>query len=349
MQISVFCQKKLIWCHSSSPPRIELSNLDGSDRFQIDLNEDLNIPVGIFIDQENHKIYWTDRKAKTINRIDLDGNNKEVLYEVDGTPEGLSVNLATMQIYFANTDKQSIQRYNILSGEIETIVGSSPGGAYPRGIKLDLSAKKIYWTDSSLDMIRRVNFDGTNVEDIIVFGYDTALEDLVLDLRNDKIYWTEPLTNKIQRANLDGTQVEDIILDVLESPSGIAIDENTNKIYWTDRGIDKIQKANLDGTQIEDVIIEDLNYPHFMMIYGFENPKECSLALFPNPVINLIQIKSGCTNYDAIIHDALGRQLYQKFQLYEEFEIEVSNYPTGVYFITISKSNFKLTKKFIKI
>ena len=302
LQMTALCQKKIIWCHNN-PSRIEMSNLDGTNRSSINLIDGINVPIGIFVDQNNQEIYWTDRETKTLNSMSISGENKKIIHETIGSPQGISVDLEKKIIYFAATG--SIRRYDMLNETVEILVGSSSGFSYPKGIKLDLFSNKMYWTDSALNMIRR--------------------------------------------ANLDGTEIEDIITEGLETPSGIAIDKNTNKIYWTDRGIDKIQRANLDGSNIETIIDYDLDGLTFMSIYGDAIQKECNLGISPNPTINLIQVESGCSNYEVIIRDAIGRVLYQKLQLFEETEIDVSRFSAGVYFVTMKKSDFKLTKKFVKI
>ena len=60
----VFLCRKMYWADWGSNPRIEVANLDGSDR-QVFLNrsnsasKDLQHPFGLTIDYDENKLYWS--------------------------------------------------------------------------------------------------------------------------------------------------------------------------------------------------------------------------------------------------------------------------------------------------
>tara|TARA_Y100001968_G_C19453572_1_gene770480 strand:- start:5608 stop:6741 length:1134 start_codon:yes stop_codon:yes gene_type:complete len=74
--------------------------------------------------------------------------------------------------------------------------------------------------------------------------------------------------------------------------------------------------------------------------------------LYPNPsgsLINLIYVESNQLNADLYltVHDLSGRLLFEN-TITTSFSLNVQNYCSGVYFITLSNQQQKLTKKYIK-
>lgn len=59
-------------------PRIEYSNMDGSNR-KIIADTHLFWPNGLTIDYASHRMYWVDAKHHVIERADLDGKNRKAV------------------------------------------------------------------------------------------------------------------------------------------------------------------------------------------------------------------------------------------------------------------------------
>jgi len=59
-------------------PRIEYSNMDGSNR-KIIADTHLFWPNGLTIDYAGHRMYWVDAKHHVIERADLDGKNRKAV------------------------------------------------------------------------------------------------------------------------------------------------------------------------------------------------------------------------------------------------------------------------------
>ena len=122
----------------------------------------------------------------------------------------------------------------------------------------DTAFSHIYWT-STEHKIQRANLDGSNIEDFIILGEDTASGpfSLALDVDRGKIYWEDGKRNsrldRIRRANLDGSNIETLVFS--KSIYSLALDVDRGKIYWvTGYGPHKIRRANLDGSNIETII-----------------------------------------------------------------------------------------------
>ena len=204
----------------------------------------------IALDLDGGKVYWTDFETEqndwgtgTIQRADLDGQNREVLFDpIVRRPHGIALDMDKM--YWSDSIAGSIQRANLDGSGMEVLV---TGLDEPMGITLT-AGNKIYWADSGTGKIQAADLDGSQVEDIV-----TRLDRpyaIALDRGRSKIYWSEWET--IQRANLNGSQVEEIAsVDGWGWPplAAIALDEDSSKIYWSDESV--IFRANLDGSHTE--------------------------------------------------------------------------------------------------
>ena len=158
--------------------------------------------------------------------------------------EPITVNPASTyrKIYWADSDKDRIERANLDGSQIETLVNGL-GSDGPEGIAIDLGGGKIYWTES--DRVRRANLDGSQIETLGTKWGD----DIALDLGQGKIYLANNRYNKIYRMGLDGALVETLVDETDEFTSySIALDLSRGKMYW---GLVGIYRANLDGSQIE--------------------------------------------------------------------------------------------------
>lgn len=68
----------LFWTDWGSIPKIERSNLDGSDRIVL-VNTSLGWPNGLSIDYRTRKIYWADAKTDRIEMANVDGSGRTTL------------------------------------------------------------------------------------------------------------------------------------------------------------------------------------------------------------------------------------------------------------------------------
>ncbi len=212
--------------------------------------------AGIALDLDGGKVYWTDSEIEgrrlndwgtgTLQRADLDGQNREVLFDpIVRRPHGIALDIDKM--YWSDSIAGSILRANLDGSGMEVLV---TGLDQPMGIALT-AGRKIYWADSGTGKIQAADLDGSQVKDIIT-GLDRPSA-ITLDRGRAKIYWSEWET--IQRANLNGSQVEEISTADNWPPRAIALDEDSSKIYWSEAFA--IFRANLDGSHAEKFDILD--------------------------------------------------------------------------------------------
>ncbi|MCL9806157.1 S8 family peptidase [Flavobacterium amniphilum] len=82
-----------------------------------------------------------------------------------------------------------------------------------------------------------------------------------------------------------------------------------------------------------------------------DDESQLQFSVFPNPAedhltINLPESVSGKTSVE--LYDNLGRSLFFNPEFIKEIQIDLSNFPTGMYFIKITSENKTATRKFLK-
>ncbi|MFI5219439.1 MAG: T9SS type A sorting domain-containing protein [Bacteroidia bacterium] len=98
-----------------------------------------------------------------------------------------------------------------------------------------------------------------------------------------------------------------------------------------------------------------LGLPNFITSYFLpttikENTEhQNQISVFPNPASTLLTIQSPSktANTTVILHNTLGEQLLTK-QFKEKTTIDIRNFPPGIYFVTISNDEYRVTKKVVK-
>ncbi len=141
---------RLYWADSGTG-KIQSADLDGSD--VVDIVAALEGPDKVAVDLAHRRIYWTEPGRSLIRRADLDGTHVED-YPVEGTPKGLSLDVASGQMYWTwdmgYEAPAGISRSPLNGTEIENL--SIDDDAFVdlfledfRAVALDLAGGKIYW------------------------------------------------------------------------------------------------------------------------------------------------------------------------------------------------------------
>ena len=221
-------------------------------------------PVGLAIDYEGGKLYWTTNEFSNTSKIqsaNLDGSGVTDLVTGLTDPDNIALDLTNNKMYWTDDGDGQIRRANLDGSGVESLVS---GLTSAQGIALDVNGGKMYWTDYGTNKIQRANLDGSGVEDLVI-GL-TNPDDVELDLANGKMYWVDFGAATIQRANLDGSAVENLVTTGLSAPYYLALDAQAGKMYWTDDGSNKIQRANLDGSGIEDLVTTGSTDPRDLVL-----------------------------------------------------------------------------------
>ena len=82
--------RKIYWTNAGNQPKIETSNLDGSQR-QIVINNDLGQPNHLVIDYRRRTLCWSDSKLQRAECMALNGSARRTILSIQGSIFGLSV------------------------------------------------------------------------------------------------------------------------------------------------------------------------------------------------------------------------------------------------------------------
>ena len=210
------------------------------------------------------RMYWTDRRAGTIQQADLDGTNVETLVTGIGSPAGLFVSWGTT-MFWADRDTGTIQWAGLSGSNVETIVTGAenvitiaPHGDFPYGDLL-----WIEWNgDSEIGAIRgsRLTRDESGsytAESYTISETTNGPGDLEIAYGGG-LYWTD--TNRIYRTDdywrRRATNQSEPISMGIQGPTSIALDLAGDRMYWVDKWTNTIRRSGLDGAQVEDLVTE---------------------------------------------------------------------------------------------
>ena len=82
--------RKIYWTDVGKQPKIEASNLDGSDR-EILINRELGEPNHLVIDYRRQSLCWSDSKLERVECSSLDGSARRTVLSIEGSIFGLSI------------------------------------------------------------------------------------------------------------------------------------------------------------------------------------------------------------------------------------------------------------------
>ena len=115
--------RKMYWCGRGKSLKIEQANMDGSARKTL-VSSGLEFVNSLAMDYQNKLLYWCDSGVNKIERVDLQGNNREVILDVlllDFTrPFGLA--LFGDALFWSGWNDTSVYKYNMTTSRKEVFV-----------------------------------------------------------------------------------------------------------------------------------------------------------------------------------------------------------------------------------
>ncbi len=197
-------------------------------------------------------VYWSDRGASQLKRMNFDGSNLQVVpltgaVTTPGTNiRGIAVDNVNHRIFWADNGADRLLRANV-DGSASTILYAIPGGnSFPADVRLDLADGLLYWCDQTRNRIQRSTLDGASVTDVITNAAPngTGPYFMDLDVPAGKIYWGDFGGGSIYRANLDGSQRE-TLLTGNNNTRGVRLDPRERMLYWINRDDKKVHRCPL--------------------------------------------------------------------------------------------------------
>lgn len=221
-------------------------------------------------------IYWTDRGASQLKRMNFDGSNLQTI-PVSGAVtspgsniRGIAIDNASGRIFWADNGADRLLRAN-LDGSGSVILHTITGGSsFPADVRLDFVNQHLYWCDQTRLRIQCSTLDGAAVTDVITNAAASGPYFMDVDVPSGKIYWGDFSGGNIYRANLDGTG-RDTLLTGNNSTRGVRIDPRERMLYWINRDDKKVHRCPLaafDGGTIPlthpavQTLYTNLDTPH---------------------------------------------------------------------------------------
>uniref|UniRef100_A0A8C0IK70 Low-density lipoprotein receptor-related protein 2 n=1 Tax=Chelonoidis abingdonii TaxID=106734 RepID=A0A8C0IK70_CHEAB len=249
--------------------RYYLRNLTADGQSYSLILQGLRNVVALDFDRVEKRLYWIDVGRKVIERMFLNGTNKETVIS-DDVPngEGIAVDWVGRKLYWVDAYKDCLFVAE-LDGRfrkklVDQCVDSNNTFCfqYPRGYCLN---RQVYWTDwADRAYVGRVGMDGKNKTVII----STKLEwpnGLTIDYTNDKLYWADAHLNYIEYSDLEGRHRHTVYDGTLPHPFAITVFEDT--IYWTDWNTRTVEKGNKYNGSGRTVLVNTTHWPFDIHVY----------------------------------------------------------------------------------
>ena len=129
----------MIWTEVGTSPKIEKASLTGNQRVTI-VTTLLSLPNGIELDTGNKRIFWVDAGYDKVETVDYNGNNRKILFQLDGVhPYGLVV-IAPFLFFTDWNTYHEVHKLDATTGNV--LRSYSINGGQPMGIVAYDSARQ---------------------------------------------------------------------------------------------------------------------------------------------------------------------------------------------------------------
>jgi sugar lactone lactonase YvrE len=285
--------------------------------------------VGLYdlaVDSEQGKLYFAHKAQYMIERVNLDGSQRETLIG-ESYPVGLALDADAQRIYWTDYTNANprIRRANIDGSDVEDLFTAS-SGCDLSGIVLDPGAGHLYWAERMDQQIWRGNLAGGGAT-LVLQCWAGIGHPWGLALAGGRIYWTVGGIhgNAIVSANTDGSDVQTLVSDLPQPPRSLEFDATSQRLYWVSNSTAMdglVQSVLLDGSGLE-TLASGVRYGYGLALGSFETgsagppvtlrPAILEIqALQPNPFnpgTTLAFRSRAAGPLTLTVHDLLGRKL----------------------------------------
>ncbi|XP_044525030.1 low-density lipoprotein receptor-related protein 2 [Gracilinanus agilis] len=252
--------------------RYYLRNLTADGQSYSLILQGLGLAVALDFDRIEKRLYWIDLERQVIERMFLNGTNKETIINHNlPAGEGLAVDWVARKLYWLDAYLNCLSVAN-LDGRFrrrlaEHCMDSNNTFCFqnPRGIVLHPKYGQVYWTDwADQPYIGRVGMDGTN-KTVIVSTKLAWPNGITIDYTNDKLYWSDAHLSYIEFSDLEGRHRHTVLDGTLPHPFAITIFEDT--IFWTDWNTRTVEKGNKYNGSGRIVLVNTTHRPFDIHVY----------------------------------------------------------------------------------
>lgn len=186
-------------------------------------------------------------------------------------------------------------------------------------------------------------FDGTNVGMPSIDGY------LITETLGSPATYPAPSTatnTNVYTFTVNGSPTSGTIY-ILENNSALANSVTPLKSFKQADMIDDGTTVFVNVVDPNSAAVSGMSTFNFNTLSVEETNELDTLSLYPNPASDIVKIitPEGVNNIEIEIYDNSGKLIH--LQLSEENTIDVSNIASGLYLVTITSDDLKITKKLI--
>nr|XP_023018542.1 low-density lipoprotein receptor-related protein 6 [Leptinotarsa decemlineata] len=251
----------LFWSDwNEKDPKVERSNLDGSERIQI-VTEKIGWPNGLTLDIENSKIYWGDAKTDKIEYSNMDGTDRRELIN-DNVPHVFGFSLMDNYIFWTDWLRRAIDRANKDTGSNrEVIVDQMENVMGIKAIKLGIQHGQNPCTRNNGDCSQLCLYRHNKTKVCACqIDYELLGDGRTCVIPEAFLLFTKK--GYIGRIGIENHNYEEIIpIAGIKQASSIDFDTNTMRIYWSDSKLRTIMRAFVNGSDAQKVIEAGLSAP----------------------------------------------------------------------------------------
>lgn len=187
------------------------SEINGKELNHLIINDAAWIrdPINFEIYSPDNKIYWLDKKLKSIFYADLDGKNQKKIYNTAFFwPNAIKIDKTNLNIYWSDYYK-GINRCNLLG--INVINVYKP--VVSEHIKsIEVIGNYLYWIETIKFSLKRSDLDGKNVEELIDQSGFISEPSGITKLDSNNILIAIPGVDKIIKYDILTDSTEDFIV-----------------------------------------------------------------------------------------------------------------------------------------
>uniref|UniRef100_A0A8C9UTS2 Nidogen-2 n=1 Tax=Spermophilus dauricus TaxID=99837 RepID=A0A8C9UTS2_SPEDA len=156
------CRERMVYWTDVAGRTISRASLEPGAEPETIINSGLISPEGLAIDHFRRTMYWTDSGLDKIERANLDGSQRKVLFHTDlVNPRAIAVDPIRGNLYWTDWNREAPKiETSSLDGENRRILVNKDIGL-PNGLTFDPFSKLLCWADAGTKKLECTLPDGT--------------------------------------------------------------------------------------------------------------------------------------------------------------------------------------------